>query len=115
MRSMRTHKGYVHLGSERRWFAISMFHQLHCVNIFRKSLSDPAIDGTNENHVQHCMSYLRQFFLCAADDTLEPGDFEKKEYVWNRMGHIRVCRDWSSVYDAAAENWEEWKHSINEH
>lgn len=110
-RSPRTHKGYIRLGPEQRLFAISMFHQLHCVNTFRRALVDPANPIADEYHVQHCLSYLRQFFLCGADDTLEPHDFLTRDYAFARVSHTRVCRDWSAVYRSAELNYQHWQTS----
>ncbi|KAI0318451.1 hypothetical protein OF83DRAFT_1115844 [Amylostereum chailletii] len=114
----QTHYGYVRLGPDRRTFAVAMFHELHCVNTFRKALLMPAAREENLHHVQHCLNYLRQLFLCAADATLEPGDFAKREYyrgapgmegVIGEWGATRECRDWSVIIDAAEENYVDWR------
>lgn len=105
----KAHWGYVHLGHDFRYFAVSMFHQLHCVNQIRMNIVEPYGRHASEGHMQHCLTYLRQFFLCGADDTLEPGDFTEKDLVAERVSHTRVCRDWSAVYDSVGENYREWR------
>jgi len=114
-RRLSTHAGYARFGPERRVFALSMFHQLHCINTMRRALAHPDDKEANGEHVQHCLSYLRQFFLCAADDVLEPGDFTARDFSVDRLSHTRVCRDWSAVYDAAADNWDDWVQFWIEH
>lgn len=52
--------GYARLGAEHRTFAVSMFHQLHCVRLMRSALSGnygPYARG----HMQHCLNYIRQY------------------------------------------------------
>src|ERR1700753_2613050 len=70
--------GFVRLGQDRRVFSIAMFHQLHCVARLHGGLNDNTGDEWQIHHIQHCMNYLRQLFLCAADATLEPGDVLKE-------------------------------------
>ena len=100
-------QGFVRLGPEARAFSVSMFHQLHCLMAINRALL-----GTQEEsqeaygHVQHCLQYLRQFFMCAADTTLEPGDFLQLPFGRNKEGVLfdRECKDWSAVYSFADEN-----------
>ncbi|KAJ7697022.1 hypothetical protein B0H17DRAFT_1052626 [Mycena rosella] len=51
--------GYVRLGTEHRAFAVSMFHQLHCVRLLRASLAG-SYDPYARGHMHHCLNYLRQ-------------------------------------------------------
>jgi len=111
MRASYSHDGYVHLGPDHRWFAVSMFHQMHCINQIRNNIVDP--DGHSgrhaaKGHIQHCLNYLRQFFLCHADDTLEPGNFLEHEHIMGTVSHTRQCRDWMKLEDATETNWQEW-------
>lgn len=107
-----SHLGYVRLGPDRRIFAIAMFHELHCVNIFRTALDEPDGGGGSRqgHHVQHCLNYLRQLFLCSADHTLEPYDFlsQNLNYTKDGIGATRECRDWKAVYEGADLNYREW-------
>lgn len=58
-------------------------------------------------HIGHCLSYIRQGVLCEPDLTLEPGDFEKREYNPGDTGATHVCRDWNMLYRYVEENfWE---------
>jgi hypothetical protein len=52
--------------------------------------SDPA-------HIRHCMDYLRQSLMCAADSTLEPVNFALGGVTgW---GFKRQCRDYSALVE----------------
>ncbi|KAI0355426.1 hypothetical protein OH77DRAFT_1520992 [Trametes cingulata] len=100
--------GYVRLGPEYRAFAVSMFHQMHCLRLMRSALAGdhrPATDG----HFGHCLVYLRQLILCNPDLTLEPPDVMKYDYDAKQDGSTHVCQDWRQVYDAMAANWNEWE------
>ncbi|EIN04128.1 hypothetical protein PUNSTDRAFT_138857 [Punctularia strigosozonata HHB-11173 SS5] len=102
------HAGYIQLGPEKRLFAVAMYHELHCVNTFRKALADPKdADGT-PHHVQHCLNYLRQLFLCSADATLEPYDWTLRNYTQEPVGITRQCRDWTVVYERMEESYDSW-------
>jgi hypothetical protein len=114
------YQGYLRLGPERRIFAVSMLHQLHCVNTLRRGLTqlDEESQKKNKHHVQHCLSYLRQFFLCAADTTLEPYDYRDPERNFNitvGTGFTRECRDWSRIYDRMDEDANEWMDFANKY
>lgn len=108
LRNYDGHAGYVRLGPNRRVFSVSMFHQLHCIDSLRIALIRPDDADAMPEHIHHCFSYLRQALLCAADSTLEPGDFVMKNYTVQPVSHTRVCKDWSSLYEGAAENYREW-------
>jgi len=81
--------GFVDLGPSGRQFGISMFHQLHCLEMIREAL----INGA-DNHAAHCLNFLRQAVLCISDTTLEtPG-----------AQTTHACRDWTQVYAYVTEN-----------
>ncbi|KAG2114534.1 hypothetical protein DEU56DRAFT_188764 [Suillus clintonianus] len=97
--------GHVALGPDNRAFFVAMFHQLHCLRLFRTALV-----GQNHNaegHAHHCLNYLRQWILCQADLTLEAGDFTTRDFEQHRVGATHVCRDWGEIYDSVAVNWQE--------
>jgi hypothetical protein len=96
--------GYLGLGDERRLFALSMFHQNHCLNLIRYGLEGRYDDGTHK-HIQHCLSYIRQMILCHPDLTLEPADILERDYNIHRIGATHLCKDWTKVYDMLKENW----------
>jgi len=108
LRDDKRHGGYVRLGSPRRVFAVAMFHQLHCINTLRRGLIRSDDEEVPFEHMHHCFSYLKQSFLCAADSTLEPYDFLAVDYDTQPVGHTRVCKDWSALYDAVDVNYQEW-------
>ncbi|KAH0828814.1 hypothetical protein J3R83DRAFT_3262 [Lanmaoa asiatica] len=98
-------KGWVCLGPERRPFALTMYHELHCLGRLRLALED-GVNRTYEaqdEHVQHCLNYLRMMALCRADVTLEPV-IDASLSVDLTQPHL--CRDWVQVYDEASRNWE---------
>ncbi|KAJ7493680.1 hypothetical protein FB451DRAFT_1215116 [Mycena latifolia] len=99
--------GYVRLGSEKRAFAISMFHQLHCVRLLRAALAG-RYDTYARGHMHHCLNYLRQMILCSPNLTLEPADVLSRDFEVDRIGATHVCSDWSTMYRDAAENWDNW-------
>lgn len=100
------------------YYVISLYHQIHCLNSFRRSLraardnvTSSAHDGA---HALHCLSYMRQLVLCNADVALEParlgrtasGQLTQAAYGTD-VEH--VCRDWEQVRAFAEENYEKWK------
>ncbi|KAG0700226.1 hypothetical protein DFH29DRAFT_807883 [Suillus ampliporus] len=93
--------GFVRLGSNGRVFGISMFHQIHCLQMIRSAL----INGPN-GHSGHCLNFLRQAILCNADITLDPllDDPERMMAGTDGLGVTHFCRDWSQVYDYVVEN-----------
>ncbi|KIJ44343.1 hypothetical protein M422DRAFT_228437 [Sphaerobolus stellatus SS14] len=99
--------GYLRLGPENRLFAVSMFHQLHCLRMINLGFSKAKI--ASPGHLQHCLNYLRQAALCSADITLEPGQFEEKDFTIERVGATHECRDWEIPYNMMDENFEIWK------
>jgi hypothetical protein len=109
------HQGYTHLGPERRTFLLGMFHELHCLNTIRIAVINHDSPIASSHHVQHCLNYMRQLFLCSADDTLEPYDFLGRNYGKERVGVTRRCRDWSQVYDDLGAGWTAWQAEAKAH
>lgn len=99
--------GYIRLGDEHRAFAISMFHQFHCVRLMRSAL-DGDYRPVIQAHVEHCLNYIRQMILCSPDLTLEPPDVLTRDFEVERMGATHVCEDWRQVYEEMEKNWAEW-------
>ena len=97
--------GYLRLGPDHRIFAVAMYHQLHCLFQISYALSH---QRGGSAHLHHCLDYIRQNVLCAADPTLEPDDFTQQNFTVERVGLTRVCRDWSAVNDFAVENHLDW-------
>lgn len=91
-------------------FAVGMYHQLHCLDVFRHSyvaakagaLVYPGNGTGVDHHINHCLSYMREMVLCTADTTLihtrevEPMG-GKGRYEATSIGTVHRCRDWTQV------------------
>ncbi|KAL9032285.1 MAG: hypothetical protein Q9214_008030, partial [Letrouitia sp. 1 TL-2023] len=90
--------------------AVSVFHQLHCLNELRIGFYSPDFrHGDDVNtadqhahstaHMKHCFDYLRQALMCAADLTLEPLRSPREGSMpgVNGWGVGHICRDWEGV------------------
>ncbi|KIJ53316.1 hypothetical protein M422DRAFT_775895 [Sphaerobolus stellatus SS14] len=84
---------------------IALFHQLHCLRLFR---SDMVKKEGHLGHSQHCLNYLREAILCEADTTLEPGNFMTSNAIRDQNGIIKVCRDWRILYEEMQVTWVDW-------
>nr|GAT49483.1 predicted protein [Mycena chlorophos] len=84
-----------------------MHLQLHCLQTFRDTLVDlnPALSW---GHLRHCVNYLRQRALCQADLTLEPGDFTKRDFTYDRTGATHTCGNWNALISKVDDNWNNW-------
>jgi hypothetical protein len=88
--------GYVQLGPDYRAFYAAMWHELHCLRVIYLLLDDPTDTSFGgETHLQHCLNYLRQYMLCNADDTLEPGDYHTEP----TPPFSRQCLGWRGAYE----------------
>ncbi|KAI0016086.1 hypothetical protein F4780DRAFT_713451 [Xylariomycetidae sp. FL0641] len=103
-------RGFVQLhgdasGSEGR-YCVSVFHQLHCLDMLRRGYyaaagSTGAADTeqhshtTQSAHMQHCFDYIRQALMCAADPTLE----ERNDTIGGvrGWGTTHQCRDFDAL------------------
>lgn len=95
----------------KRVFVVTMFHELHCLRMFNAGYR-PETNIADE-HLKHCLIYLRQLVLCDADMTPEPAGWEEKWSVdddtgLDREGATHVCPDFRSIFDAVENNWVEW-------
>jgi Mycotoxin biosynthesis protein UstYa len=102
--------GAARLGADNRTFAVSLYHQEHCLLYFHAQLTgddDSSARGRFAHH-QHCLNYLRQQALCHPDLTLEPGDFATRDFDVDRVGQRHVCRDFDTAWDYNTERWLEW-------
>ncbi|KAF9045153.1 hypothetical protein BJ165DRAFT_1389153 [Panaeolus papilionaceus] len=111
--------GFVKVGDKGDFYAISMYHQLHCMNGFRKMLGgqqhrNASRHEHDEAHILHCLSYMRQMVLCAGDTTLEPAfiarntDGRKTTAAYG-SGVTHQCKDWVQIRDWAENNYQGWK------
>lgn len=101
--------GYIRLGPEYRSFAVSMFHEYHCLRVFRAGLAGDYSSQTS-SHIGHCLVYLRQMILCSPDLTLELYNSLERDFEVERAGATHVCRDWRQVYEEMENNWKNWVH-----
>lgn len=109
--------GFVHLGPQKRFFSLSLYHQIHCLDSLRHTILAQGHGGgqmhghaakRDVEHSAHCLNYLRQTVMCAADLTLEPEIVPGSEDVGEGLAAVHVCRDWSKVHEFAQKNWQQW-------
>jgi len=100
----------VHLGEELSTHTISMFHQLKCLDIIREAYNSPL----NSSMVlpQHCLNYLRQRFLCRPNLQLESARFGGGTKPLTSKPYDVVCPDWTAIYDAAEENYNDYMSAV---
>ncbi|KAM3511387.1 hypothetical protein MY11210_004996 [Beauveria gryllotalpidicola] len=104
----------------REGYGISMFHQIHCLV---SSLYDLCLRSTldavpfkvalrtairtrtfDDQHLDHCLDYLRQAIMCTGDTTLEKvvvddnGQFKPDIDGW---GTVHECRSWHMLFEFA--------------
>ncbi|CAN9228036.1 unnamed protein product [Alternaria sp. RS040] len=95
-------------------YGVSMFHQLHCLTMIRTMLLGGEMSTAHEAkgnewkadplHFLHCLDYMAQAILCAADDTLEK---PTKTMNWkgnevegiDGMGHTHQCRNATMLHE----------------
>ncbi|GIZ49843.1 hypothetical protein CKM354_001286200 [Cercospora kikuchii] len=101
-------------------YAISGFHQMHCLGIIREVFLALRNDSSSidfsaavhghpplGDHINHCIQYIRQGIMCAADPTIESlaedveqdGRVRVTDLGW---GNTHVCRSWDSLKNYAA-------------
>lgn len=108
-------RGFVRLGSAGHPFAVSMGHQLHCLNGIRfayVAAKNNLLTSTDNilasfNHANHCFDILRQSILCRADTMLVPSAMSDKPGAL--YGALHRCRDWTQVRSFLERNQELWK------
>ncbi|KAL7279768.1 hypothetical protein ACG7TL_006175 [Trametes sanguinea] len=104
----------LHLGPHFRPFTLSMFHQLRCLDIIRDTIVDFYMDTSPDAKIkrpdlaQHCMNYLRQTVMCRADLRLEHVRASSGTGLTVPDVTHTTCQDWTAVYEAAEQNWEEY-------
>ena len=65
-------------------------------------------EGHALHHAEHCLSFLRESTLCAADTTLESGDAFGRNFTAERVGSERECMDAEAFYASMLTRWNEW-------
>lgn len=99
--------GYTRLGKDGRLFMVTMFHELHCLRVLNLAFGKELV--AKPGHIQHCLNYIRQSILCSPDLSLEPGDFEQRDFDTERTGALHMCRDWEVVYETMHETMVRWQ------
>ncbi|KAJ6115582.1 hypothetical protein N7523_005999 [Penicillium sp. IBT 18751x] len=100
-------------------WGISMFHALHCVKMWRDSLNPATMMSSHVHseseyfeHAEHCISYLTQSIVCAADGTIEPAEDIVMENKHGRrihgMGYTHQCRDTSLLFQMNGKEVSLW-------
>ena len=96
-----------------------MFHALHCVKMWRDSL-DPAtatsahVHSESEyvEHADHCIKYLVQSLVCAADATIEPAEHIEVNGMHGKrihgMGYQHQCRDTGLLFEMDGQTVGDW-------
>lgn len=85
----------------REGYGISMFHQIHCLVTIRTAIRTRTF---NDQHLDHCLDYLRQAIMCTGDTTLEKviidddGKFKAEIDGW---GTVHECRSWHMLFEFA--------------
>ena len=108
--------GRVHLGPNHRTFVLTFYHQLHCIVELKEALMNRSDTLATEEHVTHCLQYLRQTLLCQGNNKLEEGDFLERHFETDRMGPELECYDWESVYQEVGARYHlfnQWKIKIS--
>ncbi|KAI0179376.1 hypothetical protein GGR52DRAFT_535942 [Hypoxylon sp. FL1284] len=103
---------------EKSVYQIAGYHQLHCLDKIRDVLHDisdlqggallkdgaePYLNGTNWDHVLHCVEALRQGLVCRIDETLLPVK-ETWPPIGDGSGVQRICKNVSTLRDWAEKN-----------
>ena len=102
-------KHHIRVGPNHRMGIISLFHQQHCLGKLRIALAQESVPGGYiRNHCEHCLSFMREHILCAADITLESGDAFARNFTAERVTGERECMDVEAFYENMSEQWDRW-------
>ncbi|TCD66343.1 hypothetical protein EIP91_001447 [Steccherinum ochraceum] len=94
-------KGFVSLGPDNQPYVVALYHQLHCLDSFRRALL--LNDTEHAGHFEHCLKYLRQTLICHADVTLEAAHWVVDDdginvAVTTGIGVTHACKDWDQLF-----------------
>ncbi|KAH8806642.1 hypothetical protein DL96DRAFT_1686347 [Flagelloscypha sp. PMI_526] len=87
---------------------LSVFHQLHCVNMLRKSIYPevyppaPGASHSDPTHLSHCIDILRQGVQCASD--ISPFGYtwvEEKQEMLLQLHVVHSCRNFEKLKEWA--------------
>ncbi|KAH8665909.1 hypothetical protein BGZ60DRAFT_58735 [Tricladium varicosporioides] len=77
---------------------ISGFHDLHCLKIIRRSISEYRRDvpqSLAKGHISHCLDALKQRIMCSASDTLMHSIKDHPRATGEGMA--MQCRSWEKL------------------
>ncbi|KAH8669042.1 hypothetical protein BX600DRAFT_511086 [Xylariales sp. PMI_506] len=94
---------------------LSVFHQLHCLNLIRKSLypeyyhnaSSHGSDDVHhmEDHRSHCIELLRQVLVCASDTSVVTWRWvDEMDAALPLIYNEHTCRDFDQIREWAVEH-----------
>ncbi|CAK7245006.1 MAG: hypothetical protein STHCBS139747_006572 [Sporothrix thermara] len=100
--------GWRHTESEETFFTTTMTHQLHCIYMMGRiytalrvgQMPSPDLPADYHSHYLHCIDYLRQATMCAADVSMEahqPSDSTDNGPLDGGWSGQHVCKDYSQV------------------
>ncbi|KAK7943557.1 uncharacterized protein PG986_012670 [Apiospora aurea] len=113
-------KTYPYVGEDDGYYIgeLAVFHQLHCLNAIRISLSqdyyrtvldsshfDPAEGSYGRDHISHCLDALREAIMCASDISVITWKWNHK--AQRALGHgdiVHTCRNFESIHDWSTKN-----------
>jgi len=101
--ALTPNNGIIYLGAEKRPFSLSMFHQIRCLDIIRKSVRDRASKRPSDLDT-HCLNYLRQMVLCSSGTEVDPvAGSNGNQPVYS----MRTCNNWNAVYSKVRDNFDQ--------
>lgn len=89
--------------------SLDVFHQLHCVDLLRKSIHREYYDkhegsfagapeAVVQGHLQHCVETLRQTLMCHGDISLLTYNWvEGREMPYPNFNTIHTCKKWDTL------------------
>lgn len=55
-------------------------------------------------HVDHCLSYLREAIMCSGDTSLEETILTTDGFVQVNMNQLHTCRSWDYIWNYTEEH-----------
>ncbi|EPQ55667.1 hypothetical protein GLOTRDRAFT_40767, partial [Gloeophyllum trabeum ATCC 11539] len=97
------HLVYINGDGRTEPYTVTLFHQLRCLDIYRREyIADPPPEKPSPL-IRHCMNYLRQMVLCHPNMGLE--SVHRTRGSVTSQPHDAVCNDWARIYEEAEQNW----------
>ncbi|KAJ7732828.1 hypothetical protein B0H16DRAFT_1580446 [Mycena metata] len=102
-------------GSDTYLVSLTVFHNLHCLNMIRKSLWPERYSQAHRydvvhgiggdyifDHLDHCVNSLRLALTCAADITPHIWRWnEKSQQSTGRSNVVHTCKNWDAIHEWA--------------